>query len=161
MNNFSKKILIVDDNLKNLQVTAKILKDKGFAISLAQSGQSALTQIEQHKPDLILLDIMMPGMDGFEVCIKLKENTETKDIPVIFLTAKTETEDIVRGFELGGADYITKPFNKDELFARVNNHIQLKRTRDLLKKDIAKICKSDKGLERLISELSDIVYSNN
>jgi len=161
MSNFSKNILIVDDNLKNLQITAKILKDKGFAISLAQSGQSALTQIEQQKPDLILLDIMMPGMDGFEVCIILKENKETKDIPVIFLTAKTETEDIVRGFELGGADYITKPFNKDELFARVNNHIQLKRIRDLLKKDIAKICNSDKGLERLISDLTDIVYSNN
>ena len=112
MNNFSKKILIVDDNLKNLQVTAKILKDNGFTISLAQSGQSALTQIEQHKPDLILLDIMMPGMDGFEVCIKLKENVQTQDIPIIFLTAKTKTDDLVKGFQVGGVDYITKPFKK-------------------------------------------------
>ena len=77
---------------------------------------------------------MMPGMDGFEVCRKIKENKNLQDIPIIFLTAKTETEDIVKGFQIGGVDYITKPFSREELYARVNNHVQLKQARDLLRK---------------------------
>lgn len=155
------QILIVDDNKENLKVISNFLKDKGYQIALALDGSSALEIAKSNKIDLILLDVMMPEMDGFEVCIKLKQKKETIDIPVIFLTAKTETEDIVKGFELGGVDYITKPFKKEELFARVNNHIQLKRIKDLLKENMEKAVTSDKGLVRLITEITDIVNSNN
>jgi DNA-binding response OmpR family regulator len=125
-------ILVVDDNHENLKVVGNYLKEKNYKIALATDGESAMKILENNKIDLILLDIMMPGMDGFEVCRLLKEKEETKEIPIIFLTARNETEDIIKGFELGGVDYISKPFNKEELFARVNNHIQLKIAKDLL-----------------------------
>jgi DNA-binding response OmpR family regulator len=125
-------ILVVDDNHENLKVVGNFLKEKDYKIAMATDGKSALKILETTSIDLILLDIMMPEMDGFEVCRKLKENPSTKEIPVIFLTARTETEDIVRGFKMGGVDYITKPFNKEELFARVHNHIQLKLAKDYL-----------------------------
>jgi two-component system, sensor histidine kinase and response regulator len=125
MNTAGRYILIVDDNLKNLEVTAKILKDEGYLISLAESAASALTQLEELIPDLILLDIMMPGMDGLELCRLLKKNERLSDIPVIFLTAKTETEDLTEGFRSGGVDYISKPFSKEELVLRVKNHLEL------------------------------------
>ena len=121
----SKHILIVDDTLGNLQLTGKILKEHGYQISLAQDGFTALKQMEQHEPQLILLDIMMPDMDGLEVCRRIKANERWVDIPVIFLTAKTQTEDLVEGFNSGGVDYITKPFNREELLVRVNNHLEL------------------------------------
>lgn len=123
MGNFQQHILIIDDNLNNLQVTAKFLKDQGFLISLALDGSSALTLLETITPDLILLDIMMPEMDGIEVCRMIKQRL--KDIPIIFLTAKTETEDLIAGFEAGGVDYITKPFNQNELLVRVKTHLEL------------------------------------
>jgi DNA-binding response OmpR family regulator len=123
-------ILVVDDNQENLKVVSNFLKEMNYKIALALDGDNALQIVRENKIDLILLDIMMPGMDGFEVCEILKENPETKDIPVIFLTARTETDDIVKGFQLGGVDYITKPFNKEELYARVNTHMQLKLIRD-------------------------------
>ncbi|MCF8381297.1 MAG: response regulator [Bacteroidales bacterium] len=126
-------ILVVDDNLENLKVVSNLLKDKEYKIALAQDGESALKVLEENKIDLILLDIMMPEMDGYEVCAILKSKPETKDIPIIFLSAKMESEDIVKGFQMGGVDYITKPFNREELIARVNNHIQLKLVRDCLK----------------------------
>lgn len=119
-------ILIVDDNTRNLQVLGKILSDKGFKTGFAQSGDQAFDAIEAKLPDLILLDVMMPQMDGFEVCRRLKETPVTKKIPVIFLTARMEKEDIVRGFKMGAADYVTKPFDPHELIARVETHLQLK-----------------------------------
>jgi DNA-binding response OmpR family regulator len=118
-------ILIVDDVPKNLQVLVNMLKEKDFKISVAADGRKALDMVTRFTPDLILLDIMMPQMDGFQVCEKLKASDKTKDIPIIFLTARAETGDIVRGFELGAVDYITKPFNKAELLARVNTHLAL------------------------------------
>jgi DNA-binding response OmpR family regulator len=130
--NENVNILVIDDNQENLKVVSTYLKEKKYKIALALDGKSALKILETNKIDLILLDIMMPGMDGFEVCTVLKENKATKDIPVIFLTAKNETEDIVKGFELGGVDYIPKPFRKEELYARVNSHVQLKLMRDFL-----------------------------
>jgi two-component system, sensor histidine kinase and response regulator len=126
-------ILVVDDDRENLRVVNNYLKEKGYKIALALEGKKALKVIDDNKIDLILLDIMMPEMDGFEVCKILKEKPETKGIPVIFLTAKSETDEIVKGFQTGGVDYITKPFKKEELFARVNTHIQLKLVRDMLK----------------------------
>ncbi|HPN37649.1 MAG TPA: hybrid sensor histidine kinase/response regulator [Melioribacteraceae bacterium] len=129
--NKNGKVLIVDDNPKNLQYAAKVLTDAGYEISVAQSGINALNYINRAAPlpELILLDIMMPEMSGYEVCEKLKSSSLTKDIPVIFLTAKTEIDDIVKGFDLGGVDYITKPFQPKEILARIKTHIDLIRTK--------------------------------
>lgn len=126
-------ILVVDDNSRNLQVVGKILGKKGYKLSLVTSPEKGLKIAKEKKPDLILLDIMLPGIDGYEICEKLKAKTETSDIPVIFLTAKTETDDIVKGFECGAVDYVTKPFNPRELIARVKTHIELKRSREEIK----------------------------
>lgn len=125
MDNSGKYILIVDDNNKNLQLTASILKEEGYLISLAQSGEAAFIQLDELIPDLILLDIMMPVMDGLEFCRLIKKKQKLSEIPVIFLTAKTQAEDLAEGFRAGGVDYITKPFNREELLIRVRNHIEL------------------------------------
>ncbi len=118
-------ILIVDDVPKNLQVLGTILYQQGCEIAMADSGASALETLAELKPAMILLDVMMPEMDGYEVCERIKSNPSTKDIPVIFLTAKTETEDIVKGFKMGAVDYLTKPFNSEELIARVRTQLEL------------------------------------
>ena len=123
--NHSSEVLIVDDNLRNLQVMGTILRDRGYRIALAKSGKEGIRMAQKTHPDLILLDIMMPEMDGFETCEKLKSNAHTQDIPVIFLSSKTETEDIVKGFEKGAVDYITKPAVKEEVVARVHTHLQI------------------------------------
>lgn len=129
-------ILIVDDVPKNVQVLGNLLSEYAFDLAVALSGKQALETIERLKPDLILLDIMMPEMDGFEVCRRLKSMDHTKEIPVIFLTAKTDSEDIVKGFEMGAVDYITKPFMKSELLARVKTHLTLKKTKEQLFEEI-------------------------
>lgn len=125
-------VLIVDDTKENLQVLGNILRENKYKIVLANNGTEALAIVAKRLPDLILLDIMMPDMDGFEVCSRLKADDRTKHIPVVFLTAKTETDDIVRGFQLGGIDYITKPFKHEELLIRVKTHVALKKARDLI-----------------------------
>lgn len=125
-------ILIVDDTTKNIQVLGNMLYSKGYNISVATSGKEALESVKAKTPDLILLDIQMPEMDGFEVCKNLKSNPSTKEIPVIFLTAVTDPEKIVHGFELGAVDYITKPLNPAELFMRVATHIEIKESRTKL-----------------------------
>ncbi|MCP5050624.1 MAG: response regulator, partial [bacterium] len=119
---------------KNLQVLGGILREAGYNISLATSGSKALDMVKSRPPDLILLDVMMPEMDGFQVCKQLKGSPRTKDIPVIFLTANVETESVVRAFETGAVDYVTKPFNRAELLARVNTHLKLKKAqREIIK----------------------------
>ena len=125
-------ILIVDDNNQNIQVLGGMLAEAGYDIGVAQGGPEAMKFIEKYLPDLILLDIMMPGMDGFEVCETLKTKIRTKGIPIIFLTAKVQTEDIVRGFEAGCVDYVTKPFIQAELLARIKTHIEVKTLRGLI-----------------------------
>lgn len=132
-NDESPLILIVDDTPHNLQVAGEILSRENYRIALAQSGGDAMKFLEKRKPDLILLDIMMPEIDGFRVCEYLKENLETKFIPVIFLTARAQIEDIIKGFELGGADYLTKPFNDRELVARVRAQLELVKLQDMLR----------------------------
>ncbi|QPJ66179.1 MAG: hybrid sensor histidine kinase/response regulator [Candidatus Nitrohelix vancouverensis] len=127
------KILIVDDTLENLNVLRSILSSKGFNIYIATNGELALKLSEKTIPDLILLDVMMPGMNGFETCQKLKANSATKDIPVIFVSAKSETSDIVDGFSVGGVDYIVKPFNMEEVIVRVHTQLKLKKTTEDLK----------------------------
>ncbi|MFC1852197.1 diguanylate cyclase [candidate division CSSED10-310 bacterium] len=125
-------ILIVDDAPINLKMLSSILRTEGYEIALATSGREALSLIDEISPDLILLDITMPGMDGYEVCKILKDSFETKDIPLIFLTAKKDTEDVVKGFELGAVDYITKPFNSAELLSRVNTHLEVRKLNSLI-----------------------------
>jgi len=148
-------ILIVDDVPLNLQMLGGLLQSKGYEVAPASSGAIALEMAQTQTPDLILLDIQMPEMDGFKVCKLLKENPLTKDIPVIFLTAFVETEDIVRGFELGAVDYISKPFNSSELIARVNTHLSLKKATDLLQETNKKLVLSNENLESLNTELKN------
>ncbi len=127
------EILIVDDNPKNLQVLSNILVQQGYSIEFATDGYQAIDWIENKPFDLILLDVMMPEIDGFEVCQKLKAKKEFNGIPIIFLTAKTDKESIIKGFESGGQDYITKPFDSHELLARVETHLILKFSQEKLK----------------------------
>lgn len=126
------KILIVDDVPINIRILIEILKIPDYEIFAATSGKAALELAVAENPDLILLDIMMPHIDGYEVCKKLKSNSDTKHIPIIFVTAMGEEDDETRGLELGAVDYITKPVNPPIVKARVKNHLELKRNRDIL-----------------------------
>lgn len=126
-------ILTVDDTVTNIEVVKGVLSDQ-YLVQAALSGEVALKIISKRKPDLILLDVMMPEMDGYEVCKRLKASKETRDIPVIFLTAKSQEEDETRGLSLGAVDYITKPISPPILQERVKNHLLLKASRDLLEK---------------------------
>jgi signal transduction histidine kinase len=119
------QILIVDDNPTDIKVLFDCLKSEGHRVFIAQSGESALEKLAVMTPDLILLDVMMPGIDGFETCRRLKTTSSIQNIPVIFMTALSETEHKVKGFALGAVDYITKPFQQEEVLARVNVHLQL------------------------------------
>lgn len=121
------RILVVDDTPANIQTVSAILKEHGYQISVATNGKQALAVLERVRPDLILLDVLMPEMDGFETCRQLKSMEAWKDIPVIFLTGQTDPEHIVRGFELGAMDYVAKPFHAHELLARVNTHVTVDR----------------------------------
>lgn len=125
MKNNPTKILIVDDNPTNIDVLRGFLTNKSYLISAVTSGNKALTLIEKSAPDLILLDVMMPEIDGFTVCKTLKANKNTCHIPIIFVTAKTAPEDIKKGFQVGGSDYISKPAHEDEVLARVQNQITI------------------------------------
>ncbi len=118
-------ILIVDDNPTNLEVLSETLTRSGYQVSVAIDGESAIEQVKYHLPALILLDIMMPGINGFETCKRLKQNPSSRDIPVIFMTALTDTEHKVKGFSLGAVDYVTKPFQREEVLARVQVQIKL------------------------------------
>ncbi len=127
------RILVVDDVVRNLQVVGTMLRNAGFEIMPTTSGAQALERVRVQLPDLILLDLMMPEMDGLEVCKRLKAEPLTRQIPVIFLTASNEMEHLVKGFEVGAVDYVTKPFNPPELLARVRTHIELRQARERLR----------------------------
>ncbi len=137
-------VLIVDDNPVNRRVLVGVLDTVAIRNITASNGYEALDQAARNKFDLVLLDVMMPEMDGYEVCRMLKQNANTRDVPVIFLTAKAETEDVVKGFESGGVDYVSKPFKVQELLARVKTHIELKRMREEIKtlRGIVPVCAS-------------------
>ena len=139
-------ILVVDDNPKNVQLMGSILRDIGYEIEFALDGEKALAWLTKKKFDLILLDIMMPGISGFEVCKKIRENPGFNDLPVIFLSAKTDKESILEGFELGAQDYVSKPFDTKELLARVETHLEIRYNRERLK-NVNKILEQ-KVLER-------------
>lgn len=141
-------ILIVDDISQNIQVLGSILPRDSFDISYATDGRQALEMVASEAYDLILLDIMMPGMDGFEVCRRIQQMPEKKEIPIIFLTARSQKQDIVQGLDTGAVDYVTKPFNAAELRARVKTHLQLKKARE-------RIEEQKNNLEALNQELQD------
>ncbi|MBE2190461.1 MAG: hybrid sensor histidine kinase/response regulator [Candidatus Kapabacteria bacterium] len=124
-NTFVPKVIVIDDNDQNLEIARTYLNSLKYIVSIASSGRKALSMIESDKPDLIILDIMMPVMDGFEFCSIIKSKKTTKDIPIIFLTALSETRDIVKAFNYGAVDYITKPFTREEFILRVKNHINI------------------------------------
>ncbi|MDM8552300.1 response regulator [Desulfobacterales bacterium HSG2] len=125
-------ILIVDDNPENLGVLFEYLSKAGFNVLVAQSGEDALELVRENMPGIILLDILMPGIDGFETCRRLKANRETKDIPVLFVSSLSDTVDKVRGFDVGGVDYVTKPFKQEEVLARITTHLSLYNLRKAL-----------------------------
>ena len=120
-------ILIVDDTPTNLKVLFALLNQSGFKVSIAKSGENALEKVKEVLPDLILLDVMMPGIDGFETCRRLKADPRTKDIPVIFMTVLSEVVDKVKGLSMGAVDYITKPIEQEEVLARINVHLELRK----------------------------------
>lgn len=129
----SQTILIVDDQEQNLQVVGTLLTAMGYTVSPATSGRQALERLRSFQPDLILLDMVMPDMDGLQVCREILSHPEWKEIPVIFLSAAGDKDLIVRALEAGGVDYVTKPFNKAELLSRVRTHLALKEARDHLR----------------------------
>ncbi|MEI7492423.1 MAG: hybrid sensor histidine kinase/response regulator [Bacteroidota bacterium] len=132
MENSNYKILAVDDNPKNLKVLAALLSPQHYQVDYAFSGKEAINILEVESYDLILLDIMMPEMDGYETCVRIKSMSKHSLVPVIFLTAKTDTASLNKAFTSGGVDYLTKPFSPDELLARVRTHLELKSSRQQL-----------------------------
>ncbi len=150
----TKIILIVDDSPNNLEIAGSILESAGYDIILASSGYQSLQILEQIQPDLILLDIMMPEMDGIEVCKRIKKNDKYKDIPLIFLTALSESEHVIKGFNEGGVDYVNKPFLREEFLARVKNHIDLyhsrKRITDYMKKMDSELKRASEYISSLL-----------
>jgi signal transduction histidine kinase len=133
----SPRILLVDDTPTNLKVLAEALQGQGWKTLMAADGESALEQVAYRRPDLILLDVMMPGIDGFETCRRLKANPQSQDIPVIFMTALSDTLDRVRGLELGAVDYIAKPFQQEEVIARTKLHLRLSQLTLQLEQQVA------------------------
>ncbi|MCP4105084.1 MAG: response regulator [Desulfobacteraceae bacterium] len=151
-NNTQPSVLVTDDNIQNLQVLSEMLRSRNYKVATVKDGFKALKFAKTKNPDIILLDIIMPEMDGFEVCRQLKSKDNTKDIPIIFISALNETEDIVKGFRAGGADYITKPFQSEEVLARIEAHLNLRRLQKHLQeknaqlKDALEKVKTLKGL---------------
>ena len=152
-------ILVVDDVPANLTLLTGMLRQEGYRVRPVPSGKRALKAIEHEPPDLILLDISMPEMDGFEVCLRLKEDVRFRDIPVIFISALTETLDKVKAFGIGGVDYVTKPFQFEEVQARVETHLKLRRYQvrleDLVKEQIEEICASQASTIFALSKLAE------
>ncbi|MGK7877838.1 MAG: response regulator, partial [Xenococcaceae cyanobacterium] len=142
---FQENILIVDDTPNNLRLLSSTLRNRGYTVRGVMNGQMALTAVQTMPPDLILLDIKMPDMDGYEVCQQLKASRATREIPVIFLSALDEALDKVKAFEVGGVDYITKPFQLQEVLARIDNQMTIQSAK-------AEICKLNAELEQRVRE---------
>lgn len=148
------KILIVDDVMSNVLLLKVLLTNEKFAIATASNGRQALEQVEKENPDLVLLDVMMPDMSGFEVAQHLKSNPNTADIPIIFLTALNSTADIVKGFQVGANDFISKPFNKEELIIRVTHQISLVAAKRLILSKMEELQRTIAGRDKLYSVIA-------
>ncbi|HQO09787.1 MAG TPA: response regulator [Clostridiales bacterium] len=160
MNDKADKLLIIDDSPKNIQVVANFLQNEGYDLSFATDGREAMQILSKETFDLILLDVVMPLIDGFQICREISSNSNYKDIPILFLTVKTDPESIIKGFESGGVDYITKPFNPNELLARIRTHLRLKKIQKQFKDNNAKLIeeislrqKAEKQLKNMNVEL--------
>ncbi len=163
MNSKTASVLVVDDVPENLDVLVDELENAGLNISIALNGEEAIEITKNLIPDLILLDIIMPGIDGFETCRRLKQQLALKDVPVIFITALAEKVDKVKGFSMGGVDYITKPFQSEEVLMRVKTHItlhrqqqQLAQQNEQLKQEISRREEAEDALQTASAQLSAI-----
>ena len=141
-------ILLVDDNISNLKVLGAVLSSRGYRVALASNGEECLEFVEKQLPDLIFLDIMMPGLNGFDVCKRLKSNPKAKSIPVIFISALANSQHITKAFESGGIDYLVKPFDKNDLLARTKVHLGIKKEMDTLRTTVI-------DLEEKIKQMQD------
>ncbi|MCK5718510.1 MAG: hybrid sensor histidine kinase/response regulator [Thiomargarita sp.] len=167
-------LLIVDDLPENLGLLFNYLRDLGFKVNVAESGDDAIEQMEYTKPDLIILDIMMPGIDGFETCRRLKKKEDTRNIPIIFMSALSDTVDKVKGFQVGAVDYITKPIQPDEVLARVKAHLMLRKQQQILEQQAVELQQQNSELESFahtvahdlknplngVSNMSDMLIAN-
>ena len=153
--NEAPTILIVDDTPSNLGMVVNLLEGRGYRVAIAQDGEEGLQRAQLLQPDLILLDVMMPGADGFEICRRLKELESTRDIRVIFMTALVSTEHKVKGFAAGGVDYLSKPLHVDEVMARVDTHIKLHVARHQLEAQNAQLEKQRNELEQRVAERTE------
>jgi diguanylate cyclase (GGDEF)-like protein len=158
-------VLLVDDNPFNLRALTDMMEENGYEAVIALSGRKAIERIRIQKPDIILTDVTLPEMDGYQFCRLIKSNPETEDIPVIFLTVHSDSEDVVKGFEAGGVDYVTKPFNLIELKMRIQTHLDLKKFNDLqrqnydeLQKTHNKLMKAHEIIRAQNEELRGIAY---
>ena len=140
-------ILVVDDTLPNLRLLTSLLQEQGYSTRGVPTGDMALTVVQTAPPDLILLDVNMPGLDGYEVCRRLKSDLQTRDIPILFISALDETADKVRGFAVGAVDYITKPFQVEEVLARVQTHLDLRRLQQITQAQIQALQQSNAELD--------------
>lgn len=160
----TNSILIVDDNPENLKVLSGILKKEGYKLRYATSGEQALTSIKESLPDLILLDIMMPDMDGYETCLKIKQMHEANDVPVVFLSALSETVSKVRAFEAGGVDFVEKPFHSVEVLARIKTHLALSKAKRKQEENAKRLADAEKvsnmGTYSWNVETNKMTYSN-
>ena len=147
-------VLIIDDNPDNLRLLTEVLTEKGYKVRPAPSGSLALKSVRSTLPDLVLLDVKMPGMDGYEVCRRLKADKMTRDVPVIFISAMAEVADKIKGFGVGGVDYITKPFQHEEVLARVETHVSLSRMHKRLQHEVMERVRIEKELKKTHDELS-------
>src|SRR5450830_1031883 len=157
----SATILIVDDTPSNLGMAVTLLEGRGYRVAIAQDGEEGIQRAQLLRPDLILLEVMMPGFDGFETCRRLKSRKETRDIPVIFMTALASSDDKVKGFAAGGVDYVTKPLQIDEVLARVDTHVKLHAAHLRLEQQHGQLLAYQESLERRVAERTFELTSTN
>jgi len=150
--NTPAKILVVDDTPKNVKLLADLLTVKGYSVVTAESGRQALAQLEAERPDLVLLDVVMPEMSGYEVCRKIRENPVTQILPVVMVTALDPSEERVKGLDAGADDFLTKPINRAELLARVQSLLRIKELHDEVQTQAAKLSEWNKNLEQRVRE---------
>ena len=156
LNRYKADILVVDDTKENVRLLVDALGNEGYRVRPALSGKAALEAAKTEAPDLILLDIIMPEMDGYEVCRSLKADRKLKEVPVIFISALGEVSDKVKGFSAGGVDYINKPFQTEEVLARIETHLALRRLSLELEEKNAHLEKMNRDLTEALDEIKDL-----